>query len=89
MIQPPALLISAILATVYGLVLFVWRGHGARDLVYFWLASAAGFAVGQAAGQMLELAPWTIGQVHVVEGTLLALLFLALASWLKLKDAKP
>jgi uncharacterized membrane-anchored protein len=88
MIQLPALILSLVIASALGLIFFAWRGRNARDLVFFWLASIAGFAAGQIAGELLELVPWTIGEVHVVEATLLAVLFLAIASWLRLEDQK-
>lgn len=85
LLQPPALILSLLLASAYALVAYLWRGKRPRDLLAFWLASAAGFACGQAAGQSLALVPWGIGEVHVVEATAVAALFLAGVSWLKPK----
>ena len=86
--QTPALILSLLLASVYAAVFHLWQGRGLRDLLFFWLASLVGFASGQVVGQMLGILPWTIGQVHVIEGTVLALLFLFIARWLR-QEKKP
>ena len=83
MFQLPALVFSIIIATVYGLLFYLWQGRTLRDLLFFWLAAVVGFASGQVVGMLLDVISWTVGQVHVAEGTLLALLFLVLARWLR------
>ena len=85
MIQIPALVLAGVLASIYAAAFWLWKGRGLRDLLFFWLAAVVGFAAGQIAGFLLDLIPWTIGQVRVVEGTALAWLFLALARWLTLR----
>lgn len=79
----PALILSLFLASIYAVAFHLWRGRGLRDLLSYWLAAVIGFAAGQLAGQMLNLLPWTLGQVHLVEATIVALLFLVLARWLR------
>lgn len=88
MIDTPALVLSIILASAYGLAFFLWRGHTVRDLLFFWLAAVVGFAAGQIAGQLLDILPWTLGQVHIIEATVIAVLFLVIATWLKQDDHK-
>jgi hypothetical protein len=83
MFQAPALVFSLILASIYAVVFYLWRGRRSRDLLFFWLASVVGFASGQLAGQVWGFVPWTIGQVHAIEATMTALLFLVLAQWLR------
>jgi hypothetical protein len=83
MIQTPALVLSLVLATLYGAAFHLWRGRGIRDLISYWLAAGVGFACGQLVGQILDIVPWTIGEVHIVEATLMAALFLFLARWLR------
>jgi hypothetical protein len=82
MLQLPALIVSLVLASAYAAGFYLWQGRSLRDLVFFWLAAVVGFAAGQVVGQLLDLIPLTIGQVHIVEATLLALLFLIMARWL-------
>jgi MFS family permease len=88
MLQAPALALSIALASAYAAAFYLWRGRRLRDLLLFWLASAVGFAAGQIAGQMLNTIPWTIGQVHVIEATLIALALLIVAAWLR-QEEKP
>lgn len=89
MLQPPALLLSLILASAYAVGFYLWQGKGLRDLLVFWLASLAGFALGQVAGQMLSVVHWTIGEVRVAESTLVAFTFLLLVKWLRPESKKP
>jgi uncharacterized membrane-anchored protein len=83
MLGSPALILMLVLASVYALVFYLWQGQRIRDLVFFWLAAVVGVAAGQIAGSMLALIPWTIGQVHVVEATLVAFFLLVIARWLR------
>jgi hypothetical protein len=83
MLQAPALLFSIVLASVYAAVFFVWQGRGLRDLVFFWLAALVGFASGHLVGTLWGFVPWTIGQVHIIEATIVTALFLAIARWLR------
>ena len=88
MLQAPAFALCVALATAYAAIFYLWRGRRLRDLLFFWLASAVGFAAGQIAGQLLKTIPWTIGQVHVAEATLAALTMLIVAAWLR-QEEKP
>jgi ribose/xylose/arabinose/galactoside ABC-type transport system permease subunit len=83
MLQLPALLFSIVLASVYAAVFFVWQGRGMRDLVFFWLAALVGFASGHLVGTLWGFIPWTIGQVHIIEATIVTVLFLVIARWLR------
>jgi hypothetical protein len=88
MLEAPALALSVGLASAYAAAFYLWRGRRLRDLLFFWLASTVGFAAGQLAGQILDTIPWTIGQVHVIEATLIALTLLIVAAWLR-QEEKP
>jgi uncharacterized membrane protein YfcA len=81
-LQPPTLITSLVLASIYAAVFYLWQGRRLRDLLFFWLAAVVGFAAGQLAGYLLPLAPWTVGQVHIAEASAVASLFLLLARWL-------
>jgi hypothetical protein len=83
--QTPALILSLVLATIYAAAFWVWLGRKPRDLLFFWLAALVGFASGHLVGEIWGSIPWTIGQVHVIEGTILSLLFLVIARWLRLE----
>ena len=83
MLQAPALVLSLVLATVYTTFFVLWLGRGLRSLPVFWLAALAGFVAGQLAGTRLDLVPWALGEVRIVEASLASFLFLILANWLK------
>jgi len=89
MFQLPALVLSLIIATVYGLLFYLWQGRTLRDLFFFWLAAVVGFASGQVVGMLLDVSLWTVGQVRIAEGTLLSILFLVLARWLRQEKETP
>jgi len=82
MLQSPGLLLSLVVASVLGLVFYLWQGRRRRDLLFFWLAAVVGFASGHLVGLAWGFVPWTVGQVHILEGCMVALLFLVLARWL-------
>jgi thiamine transporter ThiT len=88
MFQTPAVILSLVLVSILAGFFYLWRGRSLRDLLFFWLAAAVGFASGQLAGQVWGFVPWTIGQVHVIEGTIVAVFFLGLANWLR-QDRRP
>ena len=82
MIQIPALLMSLVLATLYGVVFYLILGRRLRDLWFFWLAALVGFVSGQLVGNLLDIVPLTVGQVHIIEASAVSLIFLILARWL-------
>ena len=83
MLQAPALLLSLVLASLYGALFYLWQGRRLRDMLFFWLAALVGFASGHIVGALWGFVPWTIGQVHVIEATIVAILFLVIARLLR------
>lgn len=83
MLQAPALILSLVLASIYAVLFYLLLGRRLRDLLFFWLAAVVGFTSGQLVGQMWGFIPWTIGQVHIIEGTIVAVLFLIFARLLR------
>jgi hypothetical protein len=79
----PPLILSLIIASAYAAIFNLWQGGSARDLLIYLVACWLGFAIGELAGDFLGLDVLMIGQIHVMEGTIGALLLLALAKWLK------
>ena len=88
MLQIPALIFSVALASAYALLFHLWRGRSLPQLLFVWVAALAGFAVGHLLGDRWGFLPWTIGQVHIVEATIAAFLFMILARWLA-QEKKP
>ena len=81
---PPALLLSAVIASAYAALYNLWRNGSPRDLLFCLIAAWAGFALGQASGWLLQLNWGMIGSVYMVEGTLFAWLMLFLMNWLRM-----
>jgi hypothetical protein len=80
----PALILSLIIASAYGALFHVWKGKTAKDLLIYLAAGLAGFGLGQLVGNTLGLGIFMIGEVHVVEASLICWLILFIAKWLKM-----
>ena len=83
MLQPPALVVLLVLASLVAVILHLPMGRSVRDLILFWLASLAGCVGGHLLGAELDLIPWTLGQVRITEASLGAILFVLAAAWLR------
>jgi hypothetical protein len=82
MLQAPGLLLSLVVASALGVGFYLWQGRRHRDLLFFWLAAVIGFGSGHLVGVVWGFVPWTVGEVHILEGCVVAVLFLVLARWL-------
>jgi uncharacterized membrane protein YfcA len=78
----PSLLLSLLLSVVYASLFHLWRGRNLRDYFVFLIAAIAGFGAGQLAGAMIRLPMLQVGEVHVIEATVGALLGLTIAAML-------
>ena len=67
---PPALLLSILIPSLYACLYHLVRGRTLRGLWQGWLVSLLGFGIGQMLGLVGGLPLPTLGQVHLVEGTL-------------------
>ena len=83
-LSSPALVLSIIIASAYGTLFHVWKGKTAKDLLIYLAAGLVGFGLGQLAGNTLRLGIFMIGQVHVIEASLMCWLILFIAKWLKM-----
>ena len=82
MMQTPGLFVSFVVASVYAAAFYLVLGRRPRDMLFFWLAALVGFGAGHLVGELWGFIPWTVGQVHIIEASVLAILFLLLARWL-------
>lgn len=80
--QVPGLFVSLILASTYAAAFYLLLGRRLRELLFFWLAALVGFASGHVVGDLWGFISWTVGEVHAIEASVLAILFLLLARWL-------
>lgn len=78
----PSFVFSLLLASLYGALFhFIW-GKRWRDLGIYWVAAVVGFAIGQAVFGALGLSVYPVGQVRVVESTIVSWICLFVARWL-------
>lgn len=80
----PALWLGLVLALTYSVFFALWRGGGWRQLPRHILAGILGFGFGQTLGALMESNWLRVGEVHVLWGTLGAML----ALWLGQPRAK-
>jgi len=80
---PPALAVMLALSIIYGSLFHLWKGRNWSDLGRTLIAAFLGFSVGQLLGAILQLSILKVGQVHVIEGTIFAWLFMLAITWLK------
>lgn len=79
----PSLVFSVSLASLYGAIFhFIW-GKKWRDLALYWAAAIVGFGIGQAIFGLLNFSVYMIGEVRIVESTILSWGCLFIARWLK------
>jgi hypothetical protein len=76
----PSLLLSILVSVGLASLFHLWRGRTMADLVLFLLAAAIGFGVGQLAGTVVRIPLAQVGEIHVIEASIGALLALALAN---------
>lgn len=76
----PSIFLAFIVASLYGLVFYLIFGHGGWRLVFYWGVSVIGFFIGEWVASIVGLAIFNIGEMNLVEGTLV--------SWLCLFAAK-
>lgn len=68
----PAIVLGLVLASFYGLVFYTLWGHGWLRLIGYWVVGVAGFFLGHALAGIIGLGLFDIGELHVVEGTLMS-----------------
>ena len=69
---PPGLLLGLLLSVGYACLFHVWGGRSLRDLLFYLIASACGFAIGQLLGALMQLPLPQIGQIHIAEASIVA-----------------
>lgn len=78
----PAIVFAFVLSSLYGLVFYAIFGHGWLRLVFYWLIGVLGFFLGQGIARLVGLAVFNVGEVNLVEGTLVSWLgLLAFRAW--------
>ena len=68
----PGWLLGLVITTGYAALFHLWGGRTLGDLLVYWLAATVGFAVGQAFGQFLQAPLPQLGEIHMIEASVLA-----------------
>lgn len=79
----PSVLLSILLAGIYGALFHLWRGRTFRELPLYLIAAIVGFVLGNLAGDAIGLNIFMIGPLHIVEASLVSWVMLFVARWLK------
>jgi membrane protein DedA with SNARE-associated domain len=83
----PTVVLSAILAALYGCAFHFWLGRTLYELALYIAASGLGFALGQIVGDRTGGDWLMLGQIHLLEATIGAIVLLLLARWLRARSA--
>ncbi|MGI8916893.1 MAG: hypothetical protein ACR2JY_24500 [Chloroflexota bacterium] len=83
MVQPPAVIISVVLATIYALAYALVIGKTGNRLWWYWAFSVFGFFLGFAIADHGHLFTIGLGQVPIVESSLGSVALLILATVLR------
>ena len=82
MVLHPSAVLAFLLASAYGLGFYLILGHGWLRLALYWLVGVIGFFLGEALANLVGLAIFNIGEMNLVEGTLVSWLGLfAVRAW--------
>lgn len=72
----PALWLCVLFALIYSILFTLWRGGGFRQLLRDIAAGVLGFGCGQLLASFLRLPTLLVGEVHLLWGSLFAVLAL-------------
>lgn len=75
----PGLLLSIVLSVGYASLFHFWRGRSLRDLLLFLIVSAVGFGAGQLVGTLIRVPLLQVGEIHLLEASLGAIVALSVA----------
>ena len=79
----PPVVLSLVVASLYGGLFHLVWGQSWGEFVLYWITSIVGFGLGQAIGNVIGLNIMMVGQVHLLEATLVSWAGLFVAKWLK------
>ncbi len=80
---PPSLILAILVGSMIGLAFFYAFGRKSDNMLTCWLLSVTAFLGGQLLAVFRPVAPFLLGEVHVVEGTAASLIALALMHFAK------
>lgn len=83
MFASPVFLLGSTVATAWAALFHLLWGKKWRELVLYWFAGLVGFSIGQVIGNALGLEILLLGQVRLLEGTLVCWLAMLIARCFK------
>jgi len=83
MFTSPAILVCAVLASLWAAMFHTLFSRKLADLILYWFVGLIGFGVGQALASILDYRLLMVGQVHILEGTLACWIAMLVARYLK------
>ena len=83
MLQPPAIIISVLLASIYGLSFGLLIGKTGHRLWWYWAFAVAGFFLGFLIAAQGRWSDTGLGQVPIVESSVGSVAMLVLAAVLR------
>jgi hypothetical protein len=84
MLISPALVLSAVIASLYAAVFLLIWGQRTRKKWLYWVVAVAAFGVGQLLAKLSSVHPLMIGNMHLLAGTLVSWAALFVAKWFRL-----
>ena len=84
----PGIVLALTIASLYGGLFHFFYAQKASHLPRYWLGAIVGFALGQALGMLVPWRVATIGDVRLLEGTIVCAAALCLARWLLSKPSQ-
>ena len=84
MLETPAFVFGLLLVTAYALAFYIFLAKRSVGILYLWLVSLFAFGGGQLLARYFHPLAWMLGDIYVVEASLICLLALLVANWLRL-----
>ncbi len=79
----PAVVLSLVIASLYGGLFHFLFARRASDLPAYWIAAVVGFTLGAVLGLVVPWRIFVVGELHLLEGTLICTSALSLVRWLR------
>ena len=79
----PTLLLSLVIASLFGGLFHLIWGKTWGDFLLYWLSAILGFALGQAIANVISLDVLMLGEIHSLEASAVCWAALFIARWLK------
>jgi len=87
--MPPYLLLSFLLGAIYGALFHLWQGQSWYEFAMYLLTGVVGVSFGQLLGMWLGLNWFVMGSFHTMEATIICLICLITAKWVRIRVDTP